>query len=620
MNKLSKEFRKLSHAENKDLYAELGVIQGGTQVMTVPNRNGYVYARLRSNINEFVQAYNETVTEVYYGTPVVLRREGNRYVVVGLDNQRYAQRATQDTSDGVQRQILAHRHGSSHSFDDQRVAKNGGNDISWIYSRQFMPLLAHPISYTSDSLYLVNGITRNYDGEWTYAGGTGTVGLSQYRHVSGSIFGLLALDTETGNPRIYINSGTYLSAPVTGTSQIIPYLPVVEDRRYLPITAFKIDTGSTSIGWEDLYDARPFYDLAGYIKVDGNNYIQDVEFIGSNVEVTFEQNKANVAISVPDNGLGGNDSSLFHIEGALATGTSVTNLYLITHPTEINAIYIASDVLGVTGSTTIDINLTRSGTTSTIFTTQSNRPVLTYNDTNGWAVAYPDITMFGEGDLLSLDLDTVAYLSENLVVSKAITGTSSTFSGSGLNVRESDGSPSVNNVEQIRIGTGLSLNNVGGNIVEIVSSNLNYYVLLEEQQAVGVDAGTATAGSYAVRTLNTEVKDAAGICTLASNQFVLTAGTYRIRASVPGFACGGHQARLYNATAASEVKKGTTERSGTGDNVPTRSVIVTEFTSNGTDAYQIEQKVQATNAGDGRGIAGGLDTEIYTQVELWKVS
>lgn len=145
-----------------------------------------------------------------------------------------------------------------------------------------------------------------------------------------------------------------------------------------------------------------------------------------------------------------------------------------------------------------------------------------------------------------------------------------------------------------------------------------HIVQLRDEQAQNTAGGGFTSGAWQTRVLNTESIDTGGLCTLSSNQFVLAAGTYQIRASAPAHQCNGHQTRLQNATAATTTITGTTERAPAGAGVMTRSIVEGRFTSNGTDAYELQHRCGTTRATDGLGIAANLTTEVYAQVWLIK--
>lgn len=162
----------------------------------------------------------------------------------------------------------------------------------------------------------------------------------------------------------------------------------------------------------------------------------------------------------------------------------------------------------------------------------------------------------------------------------------------------------------------------GTNFEMVSKSNTNIpYVKLTETQAANTQGGTFTSGAWRTRTLNTEDSDVDAVCSLAANQFTLTAGTYRIQASAPAFFTNPHQAKLRNATAASDILIGTSETSGaTGNGATTRSFVTGQFTVAAAQALEIQHQANTTKATDGFGAACNFGvSEIYTVVELWKV-
>lgn len=466
--RLRQEVSRLSKPIRRgEIFGIAGATINGQRQIDVQGRDGFIYVRLRDNQSEFIQVYNEALQNVYWGVPVTVKRQGNRYVTVGKDSQRYPEWSTQqfssNTADVVQPQITdMRRHGGTHSFD--RSNKNGGGDISWIYSRQFLPLLVSPYSATSTNVYIVAQTIRDREGNWKYVGNTGTANLVNYKPTTGgqAYFGLVYIDSDTGNPHFLLNSGTPAPPNITGTdANILPYVPEFNNPSYIPLAFVRLETGTSYIGWDNLYDARQFNGGgAGAISVNNTGTYSNLNFTNASVITSG----TSAFIEFLANG-GTMDSTLFYVEGRLATGTNMSNMYLITQPTTINQIGLYVDYLGVTGTTIIDVNLTRSGTTSTIFSTQANRPLLQYNDATGWVLAVPDITSFGAGDVLSLDIDSVSTLSDTLVIGKLTTGTSSSLGG-GISVEEADGSPSVNNVQKIKFA-GSAVTDDGGGIVTV---------------------------------------------------------------------------------------------------------------------------------------------------------
>jgi len=148
------------------------------------------------------------------------------------------------------------------------------------------------------------------------------------------------------------------------------------------------------------------------------------------------------------------------------------------------------------------------------------------------------------------------------------------------------------------------------------------YALIRDEKPDNTDGGTFTSGAWQTRVLNTKVVDANNIVSLASNQFTLPPGTYRINASAPGLAVGVHQTRLQNITDGVTVLSGLRTYSPSAAATTTLSVLFGEFVITGTKTFELQHRCQATQAGTGFGIAGLLlgVPSVYAQVELWKVA
>lgn len=152
------------------------------------------------------------------------------------------------------------------------------------------------------------------------------------------------------------------------------------------------------------------------------------------------------------------------------------------------------------------------------------------------------------------------------------------------------------------------------------SMQAGQYILLQDQKTQNTDGGTFNSAAWQTRTLNTEVADEGNNCTLASNQFALLAGTYRIRARAPASTVGRHQIRLRNITDSTTPLTGTSEfSSSTAAYAQTESEIFGTFTIGTTKTFEIQHQCQTTAATTGFGVAANFGTEIYTSVELTKV-
>lgn len=115
------------------------------------------------------------------------------------------------------------------------------------------------------------------------------------------------------------------------------------------------------------------------------------------------------------NGLGNTNDIYMFVDGYLSAQQNVFS-FVVPRASEIESVYMHCRDTGTSSSTIIDVN--RNGTT--IFTTQSNRPTLAYNDSDKVASAVPDITGLSVGDVLSVDIDQAATGAEGLSVVVAV--------------------------------------------------------------------------------------------------------------------------------------------------------------------------------------------------------
>lgn len=248
MKKLQKALRIQNDRNKKieqEIYGTLGIPLGGQKLVEVPGRNSYVYVKLRDNQNEVIQAFNNKVA-ASYNLPVIIHREGTRYIVDGVNTQRY-----QNNWNNFAPYLP--KHGVVHSFYD-----GGGGDISWIYSRQFMPYLVYPeSSLTGTAIKVSPHILLNSSNQWRTVGGTGTPSVSLYLPTGGSdaIMGLIYIDASSGNPQLLINSGTPFSSLLTGTGDVFQYIPIPNPNTQIPLAAVRLVSG-TNINWDSLYDVR----------------------------------------------------------------------------------------------------------------------------------------------------------------------------------------------------------------------------------------------------------------------------------------------------------------------------------------------------------------------------
>jgi len=256
--RLKKAINKFSDVKEsiiEEVPAKLGVQKGGVKLTEVPGRPGYVWVRIRGDLSELTQAYNDQVSLVY-DLPVILERDRidkGRWRVKGRDLGIYQHWGSSS---------YLPRHGAQHSFDPD----SKGADIVWVFGKQFMPLLVYPSgSNGAPNALIEEGIFYN-SGEWKYAGNTGTADIAPTNNPTGSSNArmvLVWLDID-GNPQLEPGDLEF-SSSITGNAGIVPYLPALPSAYGVPLAGVRLVTGTSRILWDNLYDLRPHIVGDGFI-------------------------------------------------------------------------------------------------------------------------------------------------------------------------------------------------------------------------------------------------------------------------------------------------------------------------------------------------------------------
>lgn len=277
----------------------LGLSIGGAKTVNITSRVGYVYVRLRDNLSEVVQAYNDKVSPVYDFPVIIQRQNNNRWIVVGKDVNRYE-------SFGTSAPFLP-AHGSQHSFDRDRGT---GGDPVWVYPDQFIPLLVYPSGTSGAGMLMVAPYMLQRSSDFVYVGNTGTQNLLVYKPTnSNAIIGLVGINTTTGNPTVLIASGTPANGTSTGSAYVAGFAPYPPSN-VEPLYLFRLVSGTTSITWSNLYNARQLISKPSSTGSSGGGsslVIQDegsvvgtpstLNFVGSPVSVTISGTVARVFVT-----------------------------------------------------------------------------------------------------------------------------------------------------------------------------------------------------------------------------------------------------------------------------------------------------------------------------------
>ena len=153
-----------------------------------------------------------------------------------------------------------------------------------------------------------------------------------------------------------------------------------------------------------------------------------------------------------------------------------------------------------------------------------------------------------------------------------------------------------------------------------VRRGLMTYAIIGDQKASNADGGSFTSGAHRTRDLNTVFADPDSIVSVSSNQFTLGAGSYLIRATVPGFRCDRHAARLKNVTDDTDVAESSTNFVSSGASNGSNAIVVTRVTITESKTFEIRHKCQTTKSTNGFGVSADAtaNNSIFTVVEIYK--
>lgn len=150
---------------------------------------------------------------------------------------------------------------------------------------------------------------------------------------------------------------------------------------------------------------------------------------------------------------------------------------------------------------------------------------------------------------------------------------------------------------------------------------------LKDVKASGTVGGTATSGAYQTRTLNTQEGDTS-FCTLSSNQFTLSAGTYEIYASAPAGCDTGillaHKAKIRNITDSSDTivcSSEVADANTSGVVIQSRSIGLGTITLTASKTFELQHRVNTTFASTGFGRPSTFgENEVYSIVKISKLA
>jgi hypothetical protein len=145
------------------------------------------------------------------------------------------------------------------------------------------------------------------------------------------------------------------------------------------------------------------------------------------------------------------------------------------------------------------------------------------------------------------------------------------------------------------------------------------YIHMSESRTIGSNGGSFLQGIWTTRIFNTLDTDIPHCITLNPITFTFTInpGVYSLSASCPAFNVHNHQIRLYNHTTSNTEKYGSNSYSNDSKTTSTLDCI---FTVSAPTEFSIHHKSSKTQIGNGLGMASGFSTEMYSCIDIKKIT
>lgn len=173
----------------------------------------------------------------------------------------------------------------------------------------------------------------------------------------------------------------------------------------------------------------------------------------------------------------------------------------------------------------------------------------------------------------------------------------------------------VSNIQDISNNAAMSIS--GGDVT--FNNRYPQTALIADTKSQNTAGGTFTSGAWQTRTLNTEISDINNICSLSSNVFTLSSGTYLIEWSAPAYYVERHQTRLYDTTNSAVIQYGSSSYASVANAVQNSSLGSAIVVISSNTGYRIEHQAGSTSATQGFGVEANMGTEVYAQVKITKI-
>jgi len=143
---------------------------------------------------------------------------------------------------------------------------------------------------------------------------------------------------------------------------------------------------------------------------------------------------------------------------------------------------------------------------------------------------------------------------------------------------------------------------------------------VRDEKSASTNGGASSAG-YQTRTLNTVVTNEITGASLSSNQITLPTGTYFIEAYAVAYKTNQSIISFYNVTDSSYDIFGRNNFSSSAVSTQTVNLLKQRFTISAQKVFELRHYItSARSASNGLGVANGSNTNIYSDVLIWRTA
>jgi hypothetical protein len=143
---------------------------------------------------------------------------------------------------------------------------------------------------------------------------------------------------------------------------------------------------------------------------------------------------------------------------------------------------------------------------------------------------------------------------------------------------------------------------------------------VQDEKSQSTAGGASTGTSFNTRTLNTSKTNEISGASLASNQITLPSGTYFIIAHAPSYLSSLNKLRLRNITDTTTTLEGMSQFNDPTYGGHAHNFMTGRFTIASSKVFEIQHWINDGQGTNGLGRFVGQGTEVYTTVQIWKVS